>query len=66
MGALTTTEQDCVERAAAERARPGRGVGGGHSGSRNLAGLHAMEDLLADECASSGEISLVNPRRRCG
>jgi glutamate carboxypeptidase len=63
MGALNTIEQDCVERAAAEpmldQVEAWAAV---NSGSRNLAGLRAMADLLADEfCVLPGEISLVEP-----
>ena len=53
MGALTTTEQSAVERAAAEpMLAQVEGVGGDQSGSRNLAGLADMAYLLADAFAA--------------
>ena len=63
MGALTTTEQDCVERAAAEpmlaQVEAWAAV---NSGSRNLEGLQDMAYLLSDAFAVlPGEVSLVEP-----
>lgn len=63
MGGLNTTEQDCVERVAAEpmldQVEAWAAV---NSGSRNLAGLHTMADLLADEFGVlPGDVSLVEP-----
>ncbi|HEU5285191.1 MAG TPA: hydrolase, partial [Sphingomicrobium sp.] len=63
MGRLTSTEQDCAERAAAE---PMRGQviiwAGINSGSRNLDGLAKMAELLANEFAAlPGEVRLVEP-----
>lgn len=63
MGALSSTEQDRVERAAAEpmldQVEAWAAV---NSGSRNLAGLKAMADLLVDEfCVLPGEVALVEP-----
>ena len=63
MGSLASTEQDCVERAAAEplldQVEAWAAV---NSGSHNLAGLATMAGLLADEfSALPGEVSLVEP-----
>ena len=63
MGRLTSTEQDCAERAAAEpmlaQVEAWAAV---NSGSRNLAGLATMAGLLADAFAElPGEVSLVDP-----
>ena len=63
MGALTTTEQDCAERAAAEpmlaQVEAWAAV---NSGSRNLEGLQDMAYLLSDAFAVlPGEVSLVEP-----
>ena len=63
MGSLASTEQDCVERFAAEplldQVEAWAAV---NSGSRNLAGLATMAGLLADEfSALPGEVSLVEP-----
>ena len=63
MGALTTTEQDCVERAAAEpmlaQVEAWAAV---NSGSRNLGGLEAVAGLIADGFAAlPGPIALVDP-----
>ena len=63
MGALTTTEQDCVERAAAEpmlaQVEAWAAVS---SGSRNLEGLQDMAYLLSDAFAVlPGEVLLVDP-----
>jgi glutamate carboxypeptidase len=61
MGRLASTEQDCVERAAAEpmlgQVEAWAAV---NSGSRNLGGLQRMAGLLADAfSALPGELSLV-------
>jgi len=63
MGSLASTEQETVERAAAEplldQVEAWAAV---NSGSRNLAGLATMAGLLADEfSALPGEVSLVEP-----
>ena len=63
MGGLTASEQDIVERAAAEpmlaQVEAWSAV---NSGSRNLAGLGQMASLLADAFAAlPGEIALVEP-----
>ena len=63
MGSLASTEQDCVERAAAEplldQVEAWAAV---NSGSRNLAGLATMAELLAGAfSALPGEVSLVEP-----
>ncbi|MBA3510881.1 hydrolase [Sphingomonas sp.] len=63
MGRLASTEQECVERSAAEpmldRVQAWAAV---NSGSRNLAGLADMAGLLADAfSALPGELSLVDP-----
>lgn len=63
MGALTTAEQDCVERAAAEpmlaQVEAWAAI---NSGSRNLDGLQDMAYLLSDAFAVlPGEVSLVEP-----
>ena len=63
MSALTTTEQDCVERAAAEpmlaQVEAWAAV---NSGSRNLEGLQDMAYLLSDAFAVlPGEVALVEP-----
>ena len=63
MGGLESTEQECVERAAAEpmlaQVQPWAAV---NSGSRNLAGLATMAGLLADAfTALPGELSLAEP-----
>src|SRR5688500_329530 len=61
MGGLASTEQDCVERAAAEpmlsQVEAWAAV---NSGSRNLAGLATMAGLLADAFSVlPGELTLV-------
>ena len=61
MGGLASTEQDCVERAAAEpmlvQVEAWAAV---NSGSRNMAGLETMAGLLADAfSALPGELALV-------
>ena len=63
MGSLASTEQDCVERAAAEpmldQVEAWSAV---NTGSHNLAGLQAMAGLLADAfSALPGEVSLAEP-----
>jgi glutamate carboxypeptidase len=63
MGSLSNIEQDCVERAAAEpmldQVLAWAAV---NSGSRNLAGLQAMAQLLGDAfSALPGEMALVEP-----
>jgi len=63
MGSLASTEQDCVERFAAEplldQVEAWAAV---NSGSHNLTGLATMAGLLADEfSALPGEVSLVEP-----
>jgi glutamate carboxypeptidase len=63
MGELTSTERDCVERAAAEpmldQVLAWAAV---NSGSRNLAGLETMAGLLADAFAAlPGILRLKNP-----
>ena len=63
MGALTAIEQEIVERAAAEpmldQVEAWSAV---NSGSRNLAGLERIADLLADAFATlPGELTLVEP-----
>ena len=63
MGGLASTEQDCVERAAAEpmlaQVEAWAAV---NSGSRNLAGLAEMARLLADAFSTlPGELALVEP-----
>jgi glutamate carboxypeptidase len=62
MGGLASTEQECVERAAAEpmlgQVEAWAAV---NSGSRNLAGLATMAGLLADAfSALPGELALVD------
>ena len=62
MGGLASTEQECVERAAAEpmlgQVEAWAAV---NSGSRNLAGLATMAGLLADAfSALPGEVALVD------
>jgi glutamate carboxypeptidase len=63
MGSLASTEQDCVERAAAEpMLAQVLGWAAVNSGSRNLAGLQAMAGLLADVfSALPGEVLLAEP-----
>jgi glutamate carboxypeptidase len=63
MGSLASTEQDCVERAAAEpMLAQVLGWAAVNSGSRNLAGLQAMAGLLADAfSALPGEVLLAEP-----
>ena len=61
MGRLASTEQDCVERAAAEpmldQVEAWAAV---NTGSRNLAGLKAMAETLADAfSALPGELTLL-------
>ena len=63
MGELSSTEQEAVERAAAE---PMKGQviiwSGVNSGSRNLAGLESMAGLLADAfSALPGSLRLAEP-----
>jgi glutamate carboxypeptidase len=63
MGGLASTDQDCVERAAAEpmlaQVEAWAAV---NSGSRNLAGLAEMARLLADAFSTlPGELALVEP-----
>ena len=63
MGSLASTEQDCVERAAAEplldQVEAWAAV---NSGSHNLTGLATMAGLLAGAfSALPGEVSLVEP-----
>jgi glutamate carboxypeptidase len=63
MGRLASSEQECVERAAAEpmlgQVEAWAAV---NSGSRNLAGLATMAGLLADAfSALPGELALVEP-----
>lgn len=63
MSGLSSTEQDCVERAAAEpmldQVEAWARV---NSGSRNLDGLRTIAGLLADAfSALPGEVSLVEP-----
>ena len=65
MGALTSTEQQVVERAASEpmldQVLAWSAV---NSGSRNLTGLAAMAGLLADVFAElPGELNLLEPAR---
>ena len=65
MGALTSTEQQVVERAASEpmldQVLAWSAV---NSGSRNLTGLAAMAGLLADVFADlPGELNLLEPAR---
>jgi glutamate carboxypeptidase len=64
MGELTPTERECTERAAAEpmldQVLAWSGV---NSGSRNLAGLERMADLLVDAFASlPGALRLEDPQ----
>ena len=61
MGGLASTEQNCVERAAAEpMLEQVEAWAAVNSGSRNLAGLQAMAGLLADAfSALPGELTLV-------
>jgi glutamate carboxypeptidase len=65
MGRPTSTEQDCIESAAAEpmldQVQAWAAV---NSGSRNLAGLRTVAGLLADAfSALPGEIALSEPTR---
>jgi glutamate carboxypeptidase len=60
MGSLTSIEQDCIERTAAEpmldQVEAWAAV---NSGSRNLAGLATMAGLLADAfSALPGQLSM--------
>src|SRR5687768_11379110 len=63
MGQLTATEQDCVERASAERMLDQvEAWSAVNSGSHNLAGLETVAGLLADAFSVlPGEVSLVEP-----
>jgi glutamate carboxypeptidase len=63
MGELTSTEQQAAERAAAEPMLDQLlGWAGVNSGSRNLAGLERMADLLVDAfSALPGILRLENP-----
>ena len=63
MGELSSTEREIVERASAEPMLDQvLGWSGINSGSRNLAGLERMADLLADAFAAlPGVLRLENP-----
>ncbi|MEO8547759.1 MAG: hydrolase, partial [Sphingomicrobium sp.] len=63
MGALSTTERDCVERAAAEpMLEQVEAWAAVNSGSRNLEGLQDMAYLLSDAFAVlPGAVALVEP-----
>jgi glutamate carboxypeptidase len=65
MGELTSTERDIVERAAAEpMLEQVLAWAAVNSGSRNLAGLERMAELLADAFAAlPGVLRLENPAR---